>query len=140
VEVVNRDFREAGKCAFAKRDIKANEIIGVYDGEIIDRAEAEQLERQYAVTGERCGMYHLEYSGMVINPHSEKKMWETSGITFFLNHSKKHSNIVTKQLKINDRPCVVMISKYYIPEGAELLYNYGDEKAPFFANSQTFPN
>lgn len=58
------DPRKAGKCAFASRDIKKNEIICEYEGEVVDIDESRRRENKYREEGQVCALMVLESAGI----------------------------------------------------------------------------
>ena len=46
-----------------------------------------------------------------------------------LNHSKTGSNLVTRLLEVDDRPCLCLMAAHHIQPGEELLYDYGERSS-----------
>ena len=65
MEDVKVDFRNAGKCAFARKETEKGQVIGVYDGEYISRSEARKRELVYSTEGKVSAMFHLENDKLV---------------------------------------------------------------------------
>ena len=63
---VPSDPRGAGICAFASRDIKKNEIICEYEGEVVTKEEARAREMLYREQGKACALMVLESGGRQI--------------------------------------------------------------------------
>lgn len=53
------DFRQAGICAFARKDVLKGCMIGIYDGEMITPTEATMRESEYSESGKVPAMYHV---------------------------------------------------------------------------------
>ena len=46
-----------------------------------------------------------------------------------LNHSRTVSNVVTRLLEVDDRPCLCLMAARHIRPGEELLYDYGERSS-----------
>ena len=101
---------------FADTDIKANTIIGVYDGEAIDRAERDkreskgnvyimQVDGDHFVDGETGGM--MKFMNHSFTPNCKAVQWDSKG--------KKYCAITTLQ---------------DIRRGDQLFYDYGNAYYP----------
>jgi len=103
---------------FAPCDIKKNEFIGEYCGEIISSEEAER----------RGSIYHLRERSFLfkLNEDLEIDASKMGNIMRFVNHSKR-PNCFAEVMLVNGSHRIGVYAKLNINASDELFFDYGKE-------------
>jgi hypothetical protein len=73
-------------------------------------------------------LYMFKHKGIdwIVDPGDMHKYGHLKGR--YVNHSKPHPNVSTKIYLIDDQPHLMLVVKHDIPDGTELLFDYGDRR------------
>jgi len=108
------------------KKISKGEFVVEYAGELIEHTTAEERENRYAMDiSKGCYMYYFKTNG---KHYCIDATAETGRLGRLVNHSRQHPNLTTKVIQGDSKqpPRLVLIAKYDIEPGTELLYDYGD--------------
>lgn len=117
-DVAVRPAGAKGKGVYALRSFEAGELIGRYDGEVIEETKFQ--------TGGSSGAYAFGMdNGYVVDG---EKAWRSNWLRY-LNHSKRRANCESTEWV--DGPfglsAIIIVASRNIRIGEELLFDYGDE-------------
>jgi histone-lysine N-methyltransferase SETD8 len=110
------------------KPFKRGDFVCEYAGDLISSEEAMERERQYNKEDEgkapediKCYMYFLKFKGKTVCIDAT----HAGRIGRYINHSRK-GNLVTKMFVVDGVPRLALMASKDIPEGTELLYDYGE--------------
>ena len=97
---------------------------------LITMSEASKIEEMYAANDMTVTMFKLGPNLFIDGhrtPEGEYLMMEDNPAVW-INHCKSSPNSVPKCVKVNGRCHLLIMATTDIPEGLELLYDYGDTR------------
>lgn len=119
-------FPGKGRGIVTTRLFRKGEFVVEYSGDLIDMNEAKKREKLYAAdqnTG--CYMYYFQHKGQ---SYCVDATAESSRLGRLVNHSRS-GNLAPKVIEIEDRPHLLLVARFDILPGKELLYDYGDRSS-----------
>jgi len=124
LDIEIRHIENKGRGIVAKRDFVKGEFIVEYAGELIDIGTAKELESKYSMdTSKGCYMYYFKHKG---KQYCIDATGESGRYGRLLNHSRQSPNCITKVVMLGDTPRLILVARQDLPEGTELVYDYGD--------------
>jgi len=107
------------------KKLSKGDFVVEYAGELIEHSTAEERENRYAMDiSKGCYMYYFKTNG---KHYCIDATAETGRLGRLVNHSRLQPNLMTKVIQIDKQPPrLVLIAKYDVEAGTELLYDYGD--------------
>lgn len=106
----------------ARRPIKKGELAATYSGDV------QSLSQISKYGNKETNAYTFD---LTLGPHSASsyvvypKFYASVG--FFMNHSNKKPNVITKVVLERNGPIILMLALRKIEYGEELTYNYNGE-------------
>lgn len=119
-------FPGKGRGIIASRLFRKGEFVVEYSGDLIDLNEAKKREQLYAAdqnTG--CYMYYFQHKSQ---SYCVDATAESPRFGRLVNHSRS-GNLAPKIIEIEDRPHLLLVARFDILPGKELLYDYGDRSS-----------
>jgi len=106
------------------KNLSKGDFVVEYAGELIEHSTAEERENLYAMdVSKGCYMYYFKANG---KQYCIDATAETGRFGRLVNHSRVHPNCTTKVVMLDKVPRLVLIAKFDVDAGTELLYDYGD--------------
>jgi len=122
IEVV--DFENKGRGVKAVKNFSKGEFVVEYAGPLVDLKTANDLEEKYSMdTSKGCYMYYFQHKS---KQYCVDATAESGRYGRLLNHSRVNPNCVTKVVDLKNTPRLILVAKYDIKAGTELLFDYGD--------------
>ena len=124
IEVMETEGK--GRGVVTKQDIKKNDLIVEYAGELLSLREALERETQYTNNSETGSfMYFFRFNETKFCVDATE---ESGRLGRLINHSRVSPNCVTKVVKFHGKPRLVLVAKCDIEKGVELLFDYGERR------------
>ena len=105
-------------------------IVVEYIGQTITMSEATKREEKYAANDITVTVFKLG-TNLFIDGHRSRDgecLMMEDNPAVWINHCKSSPNYVPKCVKVNGRCHLLIMATTDIPEGLELLYDYGDTR------------